>query len=196
MARERQRQRTRKDLLQAAAKLLAAGGSPSLEEIAEAAMVSRATAYRYFPGLDALLVEAALDMAAPVPEILAGEGVPGDLAGRLAFVDDAFDAMIRGHEMSLRSMLVHALQRRLRGEDELPVRQNRRMPLIEAAIGDAAESLPRATADRLARAMALVIGTESMIVSKDVLGIGDDEARAVRRWAIAALAAAAIAEAG
>lgn len=192
MAREKQRQRTRKDLLQAAARLMAEGREPTLEEIAEAALVSRATAYRYFPGLDALLVEAALDMAAPVPQVLLDEGAPTDLAGRLAFVDDAFDAMIRHHEAPLRSMLVHALQRRLRGEEELPVRQNRRMPLIEAAIGDAGEKLAPAAADRLAKAMALVVGTEAMIVCKDVLGIDDDEARAVRRWAIGALAAAAL----
>jgi len=42
-----------------------AGRSPTLEEVAEAAMVSRATAYRYFPGVEALLTEAALDVAMP-----------------------------------------------------------------------------------------------------------------------------------
>lgn len=193
MAREQQKSRTRKDLLRAAAKLMQGGGSPSFEAIAEEAMVSRATAYRYFPGLDALLVEAALDMAAPAPQLLMGEGAPADLAGRLEFVDDAFDAMIRAHEAPLRTMLVHALQRRLRGEDELPVRQNRRMPMIEAAIGDSDADLPPDAAERLARAAAMIVGTESMVVAKDVLAIPDDEARKVRRWALRALAAAATA---
>ncbi|MBO9714385.1 MAG: TetR family transcriptional regulator [Sphingomonas sp.] len=172
---------------------MAEGRSPSLEEIAEAAMVSRATAYRYFPGLDALLVEAALDVAAPSADILRADSAPAGLADRLAFVGDAFDSMIREHEAPLRTMMVHALQRRLRGEDELPVRQNRRMPVIEAAIGDAAETLPPAAAGRLAQAMALVIGTESMLVFKDVLQLGDEEAREVRRWATRALAGAALA---
>ncbi len=195
MARELQKSRTRKDLLRAAAKLMRDGGSPSFEAIAEEAMVSRATAYRYFPGLDALLVEAALDMAAPAPQLLMGEGAPADLAGRLEFVDDAFDSMIRTHETPLRTMLVHALQRRLRGEDELPVRQNRRMPMIEAAIGDSDAALSRDAAERLARAAAMIVGTESMVVAKDVLAIPDDAAREVRRWALRALAAAAKAEA-
>jgi AcrR family transcriptional regulator len=171
------------------------GGSPSFEAIAEEAMVSRATAYRYFPGLDALLVEAALDMAAPEPQMLRDEGAPVGLAERLEFVDDAFDALIRANEAPLRTMLVHALQRRLRGEDELPVRQNRRMPMIEAAIGGSEIKLPHAVAERLARAAAMLIGTESMVVAKDVLAIGGDEARSVRRWALRALAAAARAEA-
>jgi AcrR family transcriptional regulator len=53
--RANQRDRTRKDLLSAAARLLKEGASPSMEDLAAAAMVSRATAYRYFPNLDALL---------------------------------------------------------------------------------------------------------------------------------------------
>jgi len=188
--RPKQRMRTRKDLLQAAARLMAAGSSPSLEEVAEEAMVSRATAYRYFPGLDALLNEAALDMAAPDPSIL--DSAPAGLVERILLIDDALDAMIRTNELPLRTMLVHALQRRMRGEDELPVRQNRRMPMLEAAIGGADEALAADARDRLAKALSLVIGTESMIVTKDVLQISDDEAREVRRWAIRALAAAAL----
>src|ERR687894_3223624 len=60
-----QRFRTRKDLLAAAARLMKNGRKPSLEEVAEAALVSRATAYRYFPSIEALLVEASLDLAVP-----------------------------------------------------------------------------------------------------------------------------------
>src|SRR5690606_29203736 len=62
-SRANQRLRTRKDLLRAAARLLAAGRTPTLEEVAAEALVSRATAYRYFPGIEALLLEAALDVA-------------------------------------------------------------------------------------------------------------------------------------
>ena len=64
-ARANQKRRTRKDLLQAAARLLKEGRNPSLEEIAEEALVSRATAYRYFPNVEALLIEAPLDLALP-----------------------------------------------------------------------------------------------------------------------------------
>ncbi|MGI8548966.1 MAG: TetR family transcriptional regulator, partial [Gemmatimonadaceae bacterium] len=58
--RERQRGRTRKALLTAAAALIAQGRTPSVTEVADAAEVSRRTAYRYFPTPDQLLVEAAL----------------------------------------------------------------------------------------------------------------------------------------
>ena len=59
--RANQKARTRQAIVRAAGALLAKGAKPSLDEIAEEAKVSRATAYRYFPGLDALLSEAAVD---------------------------------------------------------------------------------------------------------------------------------------
>ncbi|MGE0723371.1 MAG: helix-turn-helix domain-containing protein, partial [Alphaproteobacteria bacterium] len=66
----RQRRRTRKDLLQAAARLARRGERPSLDQVAVEAMVSRATAYRYFPNVEALLIEASLDVAVPGPEVV------------------------------------------------------------------------------------------------------------------------------
>ena len=53
-----QKARTRPALIDAARRLLAAGRTPSVEDAAEAAAVSRATAYRYFPNRRALLVAA------------------------------------------------------------------------------------------------------------------------------------------
>src|SRR5215216_550227 len=55
--RTRQKARTRAALLEATRELLAQGRSPNVEEAAEAAGVSRATAYRYFPNQRALLSE-------------------------------------------------------------------------------------------------------------------------------------------
>ena len=55
--RPNQKSRTRKDLLRAAARLMRDGRSPSLEDVAAEAMVSRATAYRYFSGVEARLIE-------------------------------------------------------------------------------------------------------------------------------------------
>ena len=68
--RPNQKRRTRKDLLQAAARLMKQGRRPGLEEVAEEALVSRATAYRYFPTIEALLAEASADVVTPEPETL------------------------------------------------------------------------------------------------------------------------------
>jgi hypothetical protein len=63
--------------------------------------------------------------------------------------------------------------------------------LIEAALAPGRERFAPWLHDRLVKALALVIGTESMIAFKDVLRIGDDEADSVRRWMIRALYEAA-----
>lgn len=189
--RPNQKRRTRKDLLAAAARLMQEGRKPGIEEVAEAALVSRATAYRYFPNVEALLAEAALDIALPEPAAVLG-GAGDDPLARLEKVDAAFETMMRANEAPLRLMLANALERSVSGEAAgAPLRQNRRTPLIEAALAPARKEFRPKDRDRLAKALALVIGTEAMIVFKDVLQTGDDDARAVRRWAIAALVEAA-----
>jgi AcrR family transcriptional regulator len=185
--------RTRKDLLQAAARLTRQGRNPSLEEVAEEAMVSRATAYRHFPDVTALLVEASLDIATPQADAVFRHGPAEDPIARLEKVDAAFHQMIVDNEKALRLMLAHSLQRSLRSEDDtgLPIRQNRRMPLIEAALEPARGQFKPAALKMLGKALALVIATESMLVLKDVLRLEEAEAKRVRRWAIRALVEAA-----
>ena len=191
--RANQLRRTRKDLLQAAARLTSQGRNPSLEEIAEEAMVSRATAYRHFPDVTALLVEASLDIDTPQAEEVFRGGSATDPVARLERVDAAFDQMIRDNEVALRLMLRHVMERSVRrgGDASTPVRQNRRTPLIEAALEPARRELRPAALKTLTRALALVIGTEAMLVLKDVLQLDEAEARRVRRWAIRALVDAA-----
>ena len=69
----------------------------------------------------------------------------------------------------------------------LPPRQNRRTPLIEAALAPARERFRPADLKMLTRALALVVGTEAMVVCKDVLQLDDADTRKVKRWAIRAL---------
>ncbi len=193
VGRPNQRRRTRKDLLQAAARLVQQGRKPTLEEVAEAALVSRATAYRYFPTIEALLLEASLDIAVPDADDLFRGKAAGDPVARLQRADAALHEMILANEASLRIFLAHSLERRARGDmdPELPARQNRRTVLIEAALRPARDQFEPATLANLTKALALIIGTEAMVVFKDVLQLDDADARKVRRWAIRALVEAA-----
>jgi len=131
-----QTNRTRKALLQAASRLMNQGRKLTLDEVAEEAEVSRATAYRYFSSVDALLVEAPIDGAVPDPDDLFRDVAIDDPVERLIRVETALQDMISANEPSLRLMLAHSLQRGLNGEGagELPVRQNRRTALIAAAL--------------------------------------------------------------
>lgn len=188
--RENQKRRTRRHLLDAAARLLAQGKTITLEDVAAEALVSRATVYRYFTSPEQLMSEAALDLAAPQPEALFAKDTSADPVARLEKADEALDAMVYANETALRAFLIVALQRKLNGEN-VQVRQNRRTPLIEAALAPARKDFKPAQLAMLRKAMALVIGTESMLAFKDVLGLDEAETRRVKRWMIRALVEAA-----
>lgn len=191
--RDAQRARTRKAIVRAAAGMLERGERPDLEAVAAEAGVSRATAYRYFPGIDALLSEAAVDALMPEPGDLF-DGAVADPAVRLAMVDAAITGAIRQREMPLRLMLAQVLERSARGGvDGIPLRQNRRTPLIEKALEPLGPRLSPENRQRLIGALAMVIGSEGHIALKDVLGLEPEQADAVRQWAITALLGAALA---
>ena len=183
-----QRNRTRKDLLEAALRLSGIGKTPTLDEIAEDARVSRATAYRYFPNVEDLLAEASLHVAFPDPGCLPDQSA--DPIERLILIDEAVERMIASNETALRMMIASATKLPIQADD-VPTRQNRRMPLIEAALAPVQAEFAPDAYRRLTYALSLVIGTEAMLVLKDVLHLSPKQAREVRRWTIRALVEAA-----
>ena len=191
--RSNQRARTRKDLLTAGARLLKQGRTPDMDEVAREAQVSRATAYRYFPTIEALLVEAPVDTEVPDGAAFFAEDPSADPVERAQRAERAMHDVVYRNQAQLRVMLAASV---VRGGDEgVPRRQNRRSPLIAAALEPARRKLSRATYERLAAALALVFGTESMIVMEDVLGVSEPVARGVKAWAVKALVEAAVREA-
>src|SRR5919112_2995632 len=89
-----QKRRTRAAILTAAVELLEQGQSPAVAEVADAALVSRATAYRYFPTQEYLLFEAALESTrSDIDRELDENKPPEDPEARTKrslFVDDPF----------------------------------------------------------------------------------------------------------
>jgi len=193
--RANQRLRTRKDLLVAAAQLLKEGRAPSMDEVAAAALVSRATAYRYFPTLDALLAEAPLEGEVPQPDALFANDPSTDPEERIERAEAALHQMIAANLPQLRRMLATSLSGNGQRDGGTPRRQNRRTLLIEAALAPARERFDAASYRRLCRALALIFGTESMIVFTDILGLGERTARDVKSWAARALVRVALQEA-
>lgn len=193
--RSNQRYRTRKDLLAAADRLLKQGRALDMSEVAAEAKVSRATAYRYFPSVEALMVEAPLEGKVPAPEDVFSPGDDStDPAERADRAEAALHEACFRSEAQLRLMLAASLHRTAREprRGRVLLRQNRRTPLIEAALAPARRRFSRQAHARLRAALALIFGTESMIVFRDVLGMDARAARQVKRWAVRALVAAAI----
>lgn len=186
-----QKLRTRKDLLDAAARLIERGVKPSLEEVAEEAMVSRATAYRYFPSAEALMLEVAVHVGVPEPADLFRDFADKDPTARLLKVDQLLHDTVLANETPLRLMLAHSLEQGVRSGSDLPARQNRRTGLIDAALAPAEEQFDPKLRASLGHAVAMLVGTEGLIAAKDVLRIDEAEARRAKQWAIGVLVEAA-----
>jgi AcrR family transcriptional regulator len=182
--------RTRKDLLNAATRLMKAGRKPSLDEVAKEAMVSRATAYRHFGSVDAILAEAPVDDAVGDLTAIFADDTSDDPEARIDKAEAALHAVTFANEAQLRLMLAHAIPRAASGAT--PRRQNRRMPLIEAALSSSRQRFRKADYPKLCTALAMLFGTEAMIVARDVLGIDENAARKAKSWAVRALVRAAL----
>jgi AcrR family transcriptional regulator len=192
--RPNQRHRTRKDLLTAAARLLKSGRMPDMDAVAREAMVSRATAYRYFPTIESLLIEAPLDDAILDPKQLFANDSSSDPETRIDKAEAMLHKMCYANEAQLRAMLAASLTRHADASNgvTVPVRQNRRTPLIETALSPARNRFSKSSYRTLCAALAVIFGTESMIVFSDVLGISHTRARQIKSWATRSLVRAAL----
>ena len=197
--RANQKQRTRGAIVDAAVQLVRDGAKPTVAQAAEAAGVSRATAYRYFPTPEDLLIEVATVTPAmqPVEAVLAELGEGADPETRFLRVQDTFNAVVVQEEAqmrtALRAYLDNWLARRQRGPE---LREGRRMRWLDRVLEPARGALSAKQRRRLECALALTLGMDGMVVMKDVCRLKDDEARDVLRWAGLVLLRAGLAEAG
>jgi AcrR family transcriptional regulator len=200
--RANQKERTRAALVAAAAELLRRGAAPpTVAEAAEAAKVSRATAYRYFPTQEALLVEVAAlgPLVAPVEAALAALPPGGDPEARLLRLLDAFNPVVFADQAPMRTALRVYLdswfEQRRAGARSPAVREGRRTRWLDEALAPVRRGMPAREWRRLRAALSLTLGSEALIVMKDVCRLGDAEALAALRWAAAALLRAGLDEA-
>lgn len=196
--RANQKARTRAAIVAAAQELQRQGTAPTIEQAAEHARVSRATAYRYFPTKESLLIELS-EITDPAPvEALIGNLTTDDVEQRLLLLIDTFDGIVLAEEEHYRTFTRVSLDTWLRsrrnGEDAPFVREGRRMRWLETVLAPMDE-LPPEQKRRLRAALALTLGGEAIITMKDVCRLDNDETLAVLRWAATALLRAARQEA-
>lgn len=190
----RQRRRTRAAIVNAAAELLRSGrAAPGVNEIAEAADVSRRTVYQYFPTIDQLLLDATLGLLsqAAVDDAI-GQADPG--GGALDRVSAMIGALasLSSQTMPLgRSLIRLTVDTPADGTGQ-PTRGYRRINWIETAIAPLRNSLDDAGFERLVSALAMVIGWEALIVLQDLRGLTPGEQTDLSTWAAHALIQAAL----
>lgn len=189
--------RTRGALLEAAVALAARGIIPSVSAVAEAARVSRATAYRYFPSQSVLVQSMVTDALGPILVWTSESDNAEERVGRL--IRFGYRRMERC-EASMRAALLLALEQWARAQagtlgSEARIVRGNRIRLLRLALAPLQRELPRKRFERLTQALAVVFGAEAMIVMKDMFGLEGEAMADVAEWMSRTLVAAALREA-
>lgn len=182
--RTQQKQRTRLALVVSARDLMARGGRPpTVADAAEAASISRTTAYRYFPTQKSLLLAAH-------PEIEVTSMLPADIGDdpeeRLVAAVRGFLAIVVDTESQQRTMLRLSLESDAAAR-ELPLRQGRAIGWFTEALAPLAPRLGEDGVRRLACAVRAVAGIESLVWLVDMAGQSQEDAVEQMVWSAVAL---------
>jgi AcrR family transcriptional regulator len=180
-------------LLDTAMQMLRARGHvPSVAEVAAAARVPRATAYRYFPSRSALLT-AVIDTSLGPVRRFASETPSGRTRVRELFAETF--PRFKEFEAELRAAAQIALEQwaleRAGLLEEEPYRRGHRIRILEHAIAPLAPTLPRSVHRRLHHALSVVYGIEPFIILKDIWSLPPKEIERTALWMADALIDAA-----
>jgi AcrR family transcriptional regulator len=186
--RANQKTRTRRAIVDACRDLVRTGAEVTMPEVARRALVSEATAYRYFPDLTSLLAET-IDGLWPSPaEALAPVASSADPVERVRFACEFLLRGVLSYQGAVRAMISGTITR----PGLAPVRPGIRFGLIDYALapfrdrfGDGADLA------QLKRDLAVTVSAEALFTLTDLCGLGPDEAIASAAQTAATLTAAA-----
>jgi AcrR family transcriptional regulator len=193
-----QKHRTRNALLQAAADLMHKGLTPSIEEVADAAQVSRATAYRYFPTQEHIIAGSAVMYAnLGGEERLKAALEIDDAYVRLDNVILEFHERFSTNEVAYRTLLRVLLQPTAEGDrvDQPSVRGSRHLHWLHEALLPIQSQVSTEAFDNLVMALAASTGFEAFVTLRDNCLLDSQKAKDVMRWMGRTLLQSTLAEA-
>ncbi|MGY5044452.1 TetR/AcrR family transcriptional regulator [Streptomyces sp. 900105755] len=173
--RTNQKKRTRTAIVEAARELIATGGEVTMPAVARAALVSEATAYRYFPDLPSLISVALAGAWPPPAEALAPVADSTEPVERVAF---ACEFLLRGillRQGAVRAMIAATITR----PETATARPGVRFGLIDFALLPLEDTLGVTAPEVLAqlkRDLAVVVGAEALFSLTDLCGLAPDDA--------------------
>ncbi len=185
-----QKARTRRAIVAAARELARTGSDVTMPEVARLALVSEATAYRYFPDLVSLLSETFEGLWPSPAEALAPVADSRDPVERIVF---ACEFLLRGvlrYQGAVRATISGTITR----PDLTAVRPGIRFGLIDYALAPFEAALTARdlrALPRLRQGLAVVVSAEALFVLIDLCGLSPDEAIASATGTAAVLVAAA-----
>ncbi|MGH3167561.1 MAG: TetR/AcrR family transcriptional regulator [Trebonia sp.] len=173
-----QKARTRKAIVDACRELTASGAEVTMPRVAERAMVSEATAYRYFPDLVTLLQEALTGLWPEPEQALAPVMASADPVERVAFACDYLLRGVNAYAGSVRAMISHTVAAPGTAHTARP---GYRFGLIDCALAPFADAggplslKPDAMAD-LKLDLAVAVSAEAFFTLTDLCGLPPDDA--------------------
>ena len=176
--RVQQKARTVDALIRATRTLLASGLTPTVEQAAAEASVSRTTAYRYFSTQQALLLAAYPEIGR---ESVLGDDPPPDIGARFAIVFAELARQVTENEAPLRAMLRLSLESPAQ-RGQLLLRRGRRRTWIADALAPLRDRMAESEFDRLVLALAVATGIEAFVWLTDTARLTADEALAIMRF--------------
>jgi AcrR family transcriptional regulator len=189
-----QRRRTRSAIVAATRQLIAEGKSPSIDDIAAAADVSRRTIYMYFATVDQLILDATAGLLSETtidvaldPDRYGDDVVARTDALARALIKLAPESLPLGRKIISLTVATPPPDGSRRGY--------RRLEWIERALEPAKSRLAAEAYERLVSALAMCLGWEAMIVLQDVRGLDQSDEEETIRWATRVLVEATLAEA-
>ena len=186
-----QKRRTRTALVAAARELVATGLTPTVEQAAADAGISRTAAYRYFPNQRALLMAAHPETAA---QSLLPDEPPQDVDARLDAVVEAFTGLIVNTEAQQRTMLRLSLEADPAERAALPLRQGRAIGWIEEALAPLRDRLTAQQIHQLTLAIRSAVGIEALVWLTDVADLDRNDAVALMCWSARAMLQGVVSE--
>jgi AcrR family transcriptional regulator len=170
-----QKLRTRNAIVRAAAELSSTGREVTMPEIARVALVSEATAYRYFPDLASLLSEAIADQLPSAAEALEPVADSDDPVARIAAATEFLLRHVLSRQGVVRALIAATITR----PGEPHARPGLRFGLIDSALVPLDDTLgatdPAALA-QLKRDLAVVVSAEALFSLTDLHGLNPEEA--------------------
>jgi AcrR family transcriptional regulator len=157
-----------------------------MADAAARALISVATAYRYFPSAEDLWFEASEAAVAFEPRLAeadaAIEAAGDDPAARLEVLIRAVGFLMLDDQVPFRRLAKAALEQWFSlaespALEPAPVREGRRNRQIARVLKPLRGNLPDADLDRLARALGLVVGTDAMLALTDGVGLDVPDAK-------------------
>lgn len=181
--------RTRNQLLEAASSLIGElGHVPAIREVAEAAGVSRATAYRYFPSRSRLIAAVVDSSLGPVRRF---ESQLQDVDSRVVELFGTTFVRFREFEPQMRSALQlsleHAALEAAGRLEEDRYRRGYRIDILRRTFAPLRRTMPARSVDRLCKAMSLLFGIEPYVVLKDIWNCDNEEVCQIALWMARAL---------